>query len=239
MRELIINHKEIKVIETTNYDLQKYDTIRVNSYGEIVIEYTCYSRWSNPEPFIKKNIPFIQKQLDTLKKTILPTFKNESVVYLLGRKYTVYRSKRIQTVRKTKNGIAFPRSYTISNIRQYLKDWLEDVLDIIYYHYIKKYNLETVSFHIIEAHSYWGICHRSRKSHFKDYIKFNTALIFVPIRLVEYVVVHELCHLKHMNHGQSFWDEVEGILPDAKKKRKLLHSYHLEWLLERLGVKRR
>lgn len=234
---MIINHKEVPVIHDTNI-FKKYAYLRVNSYGQLVISGYPLEKLEE-EQFIRKNISSIQKQLDLLKVTFLPTFKNGTFVWILGKKYIVYRSKRIQTVFKSKNGIVFPRSYTVTDIRFYLEHWLESVISVIYHHFIKKYNFEYISFYITAVYSFWGRCHRSRKSHFKDYIKFNLALIFVPIRLVEYVVVHELCHLKHMNHSKAFWDEVERILPDAKKKRKQLNFYNLEWLLERLDIKKR
>ena len=62
----------------------------------------------------------------------------------------------------------------------------------------------------------WGSC-SSRAS-----LTFCTRLALVPPELLEYVVVHELCHLKFMNHSPQFWNEVAGYLPDYKNRRKLL-----------------
>lgn len=43
-----------------------------------------------------------------------------------------------------------------------------------------------------------------------------------PIEIIDYVVVHELCHLKIMNHSKDFWNLVESILPDYYERRKWL-----------------
>jgi hypothetical protein len=43
-----------------------------------------------------------------------------------------------------------------------------------------------------------------------------------PLDVIDYVVVHELCHLREMNHSKAFWEQVEAILPDYKQRRKWL-----------------
>lgn len=62
----------------------------------------------------------------------------------------------------------------------------------------------------------WGSCSSSGS------ITMCTRLALVPPDLLEYVVVHELCHLKHMNHSPIFWAEVAKYLPDHKERRTLL-----------------
>ena len=65
----------------------------------------------------------------------------------------------------------------------------------------------------------WGSC-SSKKN-----LKFNFKLFFLPEALIDYVFVHELAHLKHMNHSKAFWSEVEKQIPDYKKRREELKRY--------------
>lgn len=57
----------------------------------------------------------------------------------------------------------------------------------------------------------WGSCSS------KGNLNFNCQLMLAPPEIIDYVVVHELCHRKEMNHSKNFWREVEKILPDYKK----------------------
>ena len=56
----------------------------------------------------------------------------------------------------------------------------------------------------------WGSCSG------KGNLNFNCLLMLTPPEVIDYVVVHELCHRKEMNHSKAFWDQVERILPDYK-----------------------
>ena len=57
----------------------------------------------------------------------------------------------------------------------------------------------------------WGSCSS------KGNLNFNCLLMLTPPEIIDYVVVHELCHRKQMNHSKDFWKEVEKILPDYKE----------------------
>lgn len=69
--------------------------------------------------------------------------------------------------------------------------------------------------------SRWGSCST------KENLNFNYKLIFLSEDLRDYVVVHELCHLRHHNHSAQFWREVSHILPDYRVRERELKKYHL------------
>lgn len=64
----------------------------------------------------------------------------------------------------------------------------------------------------------WGSC-SSRGT-----ISLNWRLLMVPSDLADYVVVHELCHLRHMNHSPRFWETVQGVLPRWRESRARLRA---------------
>lgn len=59
----------------------------------------------------------------------------------------------------------------------------------------------------------WGSCSN------KGELTFNQRLMMAPPEIIDYVVVHELCHLKHMDHSPQFWKAVGNILPDYRERR--------------------
>lgn len=69
---------------------------------------------------------------------------------------------------------------------------------------------------IRSQHSRWGSCSG------KGNLNFNCLLMLAPPEVVDYVVVHELCHRMEMNHSSKFWAEVEQILPDYRQMQKWL-----------------
>lgn len=62
----------------------------------------------------------------------------------------------------------------------------------------------------------WGSCSGQGN------LNFNCLLMLVPPEVADYVVVHELCHRKEMNHSAAFWAEVGRVLPDYRERRKWL-----------------
>lgn len=64
----------------------------------------------------------------------------------------------------------------------------------------------------------WGSCS------LQGNLNFNCLLLLTPPEVLDYVVVHELCHRKYMNHSSLFWAEVERVIPDYKSRRKWLRD---------------
>lgn len=71
---------------------------------------------------------------------------------------------------------------------------------------------------IVKVGGRWGSCSSEKL------ITYNYMISTLPMELIDYIVVHELCHLFHMNHDRSFWRKVGSILPDYKKRQEMLHE---------------
>lgn len=75
------------------------------------------------------------------------------------------------------------------------------------------------SIEIVESRTKWGSCSSNKA------LTFNYLLAMAPVEVIDYVIIHELCHLTHMNHDRSFWRRVGSVMPDYKEKEAYLDRY--------------
>lgn len=69
----------------------------------------------------------------------------------------------------------------------------------------------------------WGSCSK------KGNLSFNYKIVFLPPRLADYIIVHELCHLAELNHSQKFWRLIEKTIPDYLAIRKELKKTGMKY----------
>lgn len=100
--------------------------------------------------------------------------------------------------------------------RKKAEEVIRDRLEHFNAHYGFRFN--RVAFR--DQKSRWGSCSRLRN------LNFNWRLIMAPIEVIDYVVVHELCHLAQMNHSPRFWALVERTMPNHKTHRRWLRENH-------------
>jgi predicted metal-dependent hydrolase len=91
---------------------------------------------------------------------------------------------------------------------------------IAYFNREKRFPVRRVA--IRDQRTRWGSCSHSGT------LSFQYRLVRLPLPVLDYVVVHELCHLEHMNHGPAFWRAVGSILPDYERLRRELNNYQLD-----------
>lgn len=85
--------------------------------------------------------------------------------------------------------------------------------------YQEQLGVKPKSIVIEESNKRWGSCSSSKK------LTFNYRLAMAPVEVIDYVIIHELCHLLHMNHDRSFWRRVGSVMPDYKAKEEYLARY--------------
>jgi len=78
--------------------------------------------------------------------------------------------------------------------------------------YQKDFKMKPRSIRIIDDSSKWGSCSSKLELH------FNWKLAMAPVEVIDYVVVHEMCHMVHLNHDRSFWRLVGKMLPDYESR---------------------
>lgn len=99
------------------------------------------------------------------------------------------------------------------------KDYLKQRLDELAAHF--EYDYRELDFKFMK--SKWG----SRRSDGR--ITLNYRLLDLPLDQIDYVICHELAHIKHMNHSPAFWKLVEKMVPEYKQKKKVLKTFKLTW----------
>lgn len=99
---------------------------------------------------------------------------------------------------------------TFEQIKELADQAVEYILKRVKY-YAEKENFVYNKITIKNLVSRWGSCST------KGNLNFNCLLMLTPDYVIDYIVVHELCHLREMNHSEKFWAEVEKIMPDYQR----------------------
>lgn len=86
-------------------------------------------------------------------------------------------------------------------------------------HFNQFYNFKYKRIAIRDTKRSWGSCSALKN------LNFNYKLLFLPACLRDYVIVHELCHLKELHHRDSFWNEVARLMPDYKERAGALRLH--------------
>ncbi|WP_062231815.1 M48 family metallopeptidase [Aureimonas sp. N4] len=114
-------------------------------------------------------------------------------------------------------------------IESALRLWLKKRVREDAYTFVRKHGerhgLKPTGIQIKDQKHMWGSCGQDRQ------INLNWHLIFAPKPVLEYAVVHELCHLKHRNHDPEFWELVGRVLPDWESRKAWLdkNEHMLGW----------
>ncbi|NQV89246.1 MAG: M48 family metallopeptidase [Parcubacteria group bacterium] len=83
-------------------------------------------------------------------------------------------------------------------------------------HFSKIHGFDSQEIRVKMLKTKWGSCSIKRN------LNFNYKVLFLSDNLRDYIIVHELCHLKEMNHSRKFWQHVEKVFPDYRCMREEL-----------------
>ena len=118
-------------------------------------------------------------------------------------------------------GGEFYRAAAIRWLREYARAEFEKKVRF----YADKMQVSVNRIAVKEQKTRWGSCSA------KGTLSFNWRLMLAPPAILDYVVVHELCHLTHMNHSAAFWQAVEAVYPDYRSARRWLKEHGQELIL--------
>ena len=193
--------------------------------GKLLIKTPYYISQHQINQFIEKNQKWIDKQKLKIarQKQENPEKKlqNGEIIHYLGKKYTIITLENIQKPMFNFPCLFIPNDHLENKkkkLTQFLKIRAKDIFTDRLDQWAEAMNLSYKSLKLSSAKTRWGSC-SSKKN-----INLNWKLIFAPMNIIDSVVIHELAHLKHMNHSKDFWEWVRQFDPNEKK--------HTKWLKE-------
>lgn len=159
----------------------------------------------------------IQVNSDLSVTVRAPRSVSEKDIEEILKKKKAWISKHIEKIKETKE--RFEAEPTEKLTREKVIALAEEALKVIperVEYFAKVIGVTYGKITVRNQKTRWGSCSS------KGNLNFNCLLMLAPPEVLDYVVVHELCHRKQMNHSKAFWLEVEKVLPDYKEARKWL-----------------
>ncbi len=208
--QVCINNKDLDIV--VEYKNNKNLYIRVKD-GKLYV--TCNKLVSNEQilNIIKNNIKSLTKMYEKQSNKD----EEESFHYYLGNKYTVIYDNNYKDI-KIEDDIILVKNEAMLN--KFYKDECLRVFSNRIEKYQKLFsNLPKFKLKVRSMKTRWGVNNQKSMS-----ITLNSELIKKDISLIDYVVVHELCHFLEPNHSIYFWNEVKKRYPNYKEARKILNS---------------
>ena len=203
--------------------------------GEVRVTAPAGANISIIDEFVRSRTRWLTEKLAYFESVVPPSipfeFTDGSEVSILGRKTVLQLSEGTSEADKLieRDGILFVYLSKGSDLTLTVKKWLDDLLLDHVKGIVNKYSrfrLVPSGIRFRNASTRWGSCSPS------GVIMINRKLVHAPPGVVEYVVVHELVHLRHRNHSKKFWKTVENVLGDVKPQKQWLRLQGA-YLLER------
>ena len=142
--------------------------------------------------------------------------------FMSERKINKIIDERKEWIEKAQNKLA-SRAERLNSLTPITKDEIDSlkaaakpIIEEKVRHFADKIGVEYGKITIRNQRTRYGSCSA------KGNLNFNCLIMLMPNEIIDYVIVHELCHIKEMNHSRRFWNEVESVLPDYKERRKWL-----------------
>lgn len=215
--EYTITKKKIK-----NFIIRIYPDLR------IAVSVPLHAGSKDIENFIQSKKEWIETTLNKIEmaKENKNNFKKNTIKILGKDVEKKIIESDLERIRLTDTSVyIYSKSIDNVGIDKKLFEWKFEELKNILEEYLGKYtkllNTNINYYQIKKLSSAWGIYHKR-----ENYISFNFDLIEKEIKCIEYVVLHELCHIFYMNHQKDFWTLVEKYMPDYKIRRKNLKSFN-------------
>ncbi|MCR2823553.1 M48 family metallopeptidase [Lederbergia panacisoli] len=203
--------------------------ITIDSYGNVEVQVPKGTSDGRVIQLLEEKWELIQQKLKEMKDRQLGPQKKvyeygERFLYL-GKSYPI---EILLDINITQEHIVFEDGKLYIYVKQHDAEKIKQALKRFYYKqckalveksissYQRNFKTKPRSIRISDSKSTWGTCDS------KLQLTFNWRLAMAPPEVIDYVVVHEMCHMVHLNHDRSFWRLVGKIMPDYKEKENWL-----------------
>lgn len=183
--------EKIITVELKNRKNIKHCYLRILKENLIEIKANRYFTLYDAKKLIEKKSEWIKSSIKKLSKNRL----NEDEFSYLG------EIKKLE-------------DFNIKNLDIFYKKEIQKILPSKVEELSKKMQLFPTSISFRKNKRTWGSCN------YKNGLNFNILLMKFPIEVMEYVIIHELAHIKHKNHSKDFWNLVEVYCPNYKEIEK-------------------
>lgn len=204
------------------YKKNKHTYLRVKN-GCVIISTNLHVKEKDVILFIKNNIDLIKKKLsvkindnDTLIKDSKYRFNNTiySITVIISSTNQCYITGNSFIVKTKINESKYIEKIVYDFEKKYIANIINDIYKRVYVNTSKYLNIDNIIFKYQKMKSRWGSCNSSNRI-----IKLNTKLLMYPLIYIEYILFHEITHLKIHNHSSKFYDFFSLIYPQYIKKR--------------------
>ncbi len=209
-------HIRIRVIRSNR------KTISLQLRGNDVLEIKIPQTYSDDEleEFMVRHSRWIERRLSARAQRFAISLEDGAQLTLFDEEYRVCSGKPAWG-----DGVMLlPQERREEHFRRLLKFRVREETLILVRDFSAKYGFHFKDVLISSAKKRWASCNA------EGVLRFSFCTAFLPVELAEYLVVHELCHTRHMDHSAAFWQEVKKILPDWRRRRAALRTY--EWVME-------
>ena len=178
------------------------------------------------ENFLQDKYTWIKKQLhiqSNIQQFIKKKYVDGEIFLYLGNIYKlkiIFGQKYSIKIDNNLLIVVVKNIHNIIKIKRLIRKWLHNQSNLYFkektFYYAKKNNLNIKSLKVREYKTRWGSCSINGD------ISFNWRLIMAPPQIIEYVIIHELMHIKEHNHSSRFWDLVKSQYPCIKEAKQWL-----------------
>lgn len=214
--------------------------LRVRKDGSVWVSADANVPCEEIDAFVASKAAYVLKALDHFHE--MAQYRPQPKQYVSGETFTILgRCLRLQVTQAAKDFISSDGVYIHLGVRdlsdtekkrrivsrfldQQCRMVFGDVMDELYPSF-QKYGVQRPSLRIRDMETRWGSCLAK-----KGIITLNKRLLEAPRHCIEYVVMHELCHLVHPNHSRQFYAFLTMLMPDWKERKQYLDKTAAYWL---------